>query len=556
MSKIQVNQLKAKLDQLYKGKIDLSDVTNVDDKEKFFLSRAYCAFALQECAEIESDIATNSIVDSFGDNGIDGIYYNEVTCDLWIIQSKWINAGTGEPDSGSIAKFVNGIRDIMEFKFDRFNDKIKALQTQIENAISDIRTKIKVVLAYTGSDHLADENYRLIKDLLEEINDASEVISFEKFTLKKAIQSLVNLLDGKPICIDLVIKNWGKVEEPYKAFIGLIDGHSLAQLWIDNRRKLLSENIREFIGNTLVNTDIKKTALESPELFFYYNNGVTVLCDSINKTAAGGSDHATGIFHIENMKIVNGAQTVGSLGEALLTNREALNKVYVFIKVISLDNCPQNFGEEVTKKTNTQNKIEKRDFVSLDVQHQRLQTELALQNITYYIRRTNTLSDSDSSCDVEDVITAVGCSLNDVDIAIYAKREVGKLWEKMDAAPYINIINGQLSGIRAWRCVQVMRRLESYIKEKERTTTGRRKSCYIHSNRFVLHMVLNNIEARAINDPSYNFEDYCKSLDSIFDRYEDNVFQIVERDYESSLMHQIFRNFTKTRDIKEKMTIR
>ena len=36
MSKIQVNQLKAKLDQLYKGKIDLSDVTNVNDKEKFF----------------------------------------------------------------------------------------------------------------------------------------------------------------------------------------------------------------------------------------------------------------------------------------------------------------------------------------------------------------------------------------------------------------------------------------------------------------------------------------------------------------------------------------
>ena len=107
MSKIQVNQLKAKLDQLYKGKIDLSDVTNVNDKEKFFLSRAYCAFALQECAEIESDIATNSIVDSFGDNGIDGIYYNEVTCDLWIIQSKWINAGTGEPDSGSIAKFAS-----------------------------------------------------------------------------------------------------------------------------------------------------------------------------------------------------------------------------------------------------------------------------------------------------------------------------------------------------------------------------------------------------------------------------------------------------------------
>lgn len=66
MSKIQVNQLKTKLNLLYENKIDLSDVINEGDKENCFLTRAFGAFALQVCAEIDPDIAANSIVDSYG----------------------------------------------------------------------------------------------------------------------------------------------------------------------------------------------------------------------------------------------------------------------------------------------------------------------------------------------------------------------------------------------------------------------------------------------------------------------------------------------------------
>ena len=182
-----------------------------------------------------------------------------------------------------------------------------------------------------------------------------------------------------------------------------------------------------------------------------------------------------------------------------------------------------------------------------------MQTEFALQNVTYYIRRNNIVSDQETSCDVEDVITAVGCSLDDVDITIIAKREIGKLWEKVDSTPYTSIINVNLTAVKAWRCIRVMRKLQSYIKNKERVTTGRRKSCYIHSNRFILHLVLNSIDQQIMNDPSYDFDNYLDGISTIFDKYEDAVFTIVERDYESSLMHQIFRNFTKTRDIKEKI---
>ena len=39
------------------------------------------------------------------------------------------------------------------------------------------------------------------------------------------------------------------------------------------------------------------------------------------------------------------------------------------------------------KKTNTQNRIEKRDFVSLDPLQDKLKTELAILGVDYHIKR-------------------------------------------------------------------------------------------------------------------------------------------------------------------------
>ena len=406
-----------------------------------------------------------------------------------------------------------------------------------------------------SSGFFSEYNSRLINDLLEEVNEASEVMDFSRFTLKRAIQSLVNLLDGNPITKDILIKNWERIDNPYKAVLGIIDGSTLAQLWIDNRTRLFSDNIREFIGNTSVNADIKKTALEEPEKFLYYNNGVTILCNEVNKHVAGGTDHAASNFHIENMKIVNGAQTVGSLGEAYGINPESVSKTNVFVKIISLQGSTENFGNEVTRKTNTQNRIEKRDFVSLDPQHERLKTDFALDNIFYQIKRTDSVPvDFENICNVEDLITAVACSMDNVDFSITTKREVGKLWEDISSDQYKSIINDRLTATKAWRCIRIMRQLSLYIKDKEKSSTARKKSCYIHSNRFILHLLLTQIDQQLLNDPNCDFNDFFNNeLVNRIDFYETKVFSIVERDYSSSLIHQIFRNYTKSRDIKEKV---
>lgn len=552
MSKLHVNHLKAKLTEAYTGKIDISDANSEEDKENFFLTRAYAAYTLQVLALLDSTVAATSITDGFDDNGIDALYFDKRSKELWLLQSKWIKSGNGEPATGETLKFKGGVLDLIDLKLDRFNEKMQAKELEIIEALEDPLVKIKIVLTYTGQDTFSEHNRRIIDDLLLELNDPSELAIFNRFSLKQAHKSLVGILDGQPIKADLILSNWGKVEQPYSAIYGTINGSDLAQLWSENRGRLFSDNIRDFIGFSEVNEDIRETALNEPENFYFYNNGITALCQSLNKKPIGGGDRTIGIFVAEDLKIVNGAQTVGSIGNAYEINPEQVNKLNVFIKVISLDNCPADFGLNVTKKTNTQNRIDKKDFVSLDPEQDRIKTELALDGIIYHLKRSNeTIKQDDHNCYVEEVITALACSKDDVTLAVQAKREVGKLWEDISKKPYIDIINSSVNATQAWRAVRVMREVANKLKLKEKTAKGRVKGCYIHSNRFVLNVVFKIIGQQTLSDPNVDFNAYfTTTLPIIIDDVAEKTKNKVEELFPESLIHQVFRNFTKCKQLK------
>src|SRR5262249_31933179 len=119
------------------------------------------------------------------------------------------------------------------------------------------------------------------------------------------------------------------------------------------------------------------------ERFWYFNNGITVLCGSIKKKPVGGNSRDSGYFECSDVSIVNGAQTVGAIHQANSTHPESVAKASVLVRFISLEDCPDGFGAEVTRATNTQNRIERRDFVALDSEQERLRTELQLEKIQY-----------------------------------------------------------------------------------------------------------------------------------------------------------------------------
>lgn len=552
MSKLHVNHLKAKLIETYSDKIDVSDARSDEEKENFLLTRAYAAYTLQVLAMLDVTVAATTITDGFDDNGIDALYFDRRNKELWLLQSKWIKNGTGEPDSGETSKFKNGVLDLIDLKLDRFNAKLQAKEPEIIEALEDPLVKIKIVLTYTGQDTFSIQNRRIIDDLLGELNDPSELAIFNRFSLRQAHKSLVGIIDGQPIKADLILSNWGKVEQPYNAIYGTINGHDLAQLWSENRGRLFSDNIRDFIGFSEINEDIRETALNEPENFYFYNNGITALCQSLNKKPIGGGDRAVGVFVAEDLKIVNGAQTVGSIGNAYEINPEQINKLNVFIKIISLENCPIDFGLNVTKKTNTQNRIDKKDFVSLDPEQDRIKTELALDGIVYHLKRSDeTIKQDEKNCYVDEVITALACSKDDVTLSVQSKREVGKLWEDISKKPYTEIINPTVSATQAWRAVKIMREVTSRLKIKEKTGSGRVKSCFIHSNRFVLNVVFKKIGQQVLSDPNFDFNNYFNNtLPTIIDNVADVTKDTVEEQFPTSLIHQVFRNFTKCKQLR------
>ena len=551
MSELQLRHVATMLKQRYSGKIDVSDCLTAreEDVNNLFLTRAYAAYSLQVIADVPEDTAANSITDGINDNGIDAILFDKSTKILWIVQSKWKKKGEGEPESGDTLKFCSGIKKIIEDDFESFNDKVKSKQCDIEEALNDYTVKINIILAYTGGDNLSSHNLDAITRLLQEVNeDSEELMSFETFTLSKAHKALAGLVDGQPINTEMVINSYGKIDEPYKAIYGYVNGTTFAQLWDIYKSRLFSENIRGFLGDSIVNDDVQATITNCPETFYYFNNGVTILCDAFNKKPL--MQQNAGTFDVKNLKIVNGAQTVGNIGKMYKTYPDAIEKVWVTVKLISLENCPPDFGENVTRKTNTQNKIEKRDFVSLDFLQDKLKTELALLGVNYHIKRSGDLVTDEMSCTVDELMIAVACSLSDIDYAVMAKREVGLLWNDTKQAPYTLIINENLTAIKAWRCVQVMRRLNTYIKRELKQNTGRKRLCIIHSNRFVLHIILNKIVTELENE-NLNFGNYLdQTLDSEIFNIEKRLYKLVEKKYKSSLIHQVFRNFTKCRELK------
>src|SRR5260370_1295423 len=168
----------------------------------------------------------------------------------------------------------------------------------------------------------------------------------------------------------------GQTREPFSSFYGQVSAIEIAS-WYAFHPRIFAPNIRMFLGSTEVNQSLMETLRNSPEKFWYFNNGITALCASIKKKLIGGSSRESGYFECTDMTIVNGAQTVGAIALANSNHPDAVAKAFVPDRFISLDQCPQGFASEVTRATNTQNRIERRDFVSLDPEQERLRTELS-----------------------------------------------------------------------------------------------------------------------------------------------------------------------------------
>ena len=129
------------------------------------------------------------------------------------------------------------------------------------------------------------------------------------------------------------------------------------------------------------------TTLEiEPDKFFYYNNGITVVCDKAVKKERRGRAY----LQVSNPQIINGQQTT----RVLASHPTQAGKVSVLVKVIEVPRDPDNHQDvfdgmvsRIVAGTNWQNAITKSDLMSNDRKQIEIERNLRCRGYVYLRKR-------------------------------------------------------------------------------------------------------------------------------------------------------------------------
>lgn len=447
----------------------------VEQKRNFY-SKAVAAYVLAHEAGATPQLAAVASIDGGFDHGIDSVFISPDNT-LWLIQSKYIEAGRGEPELGDVAKFRDGVTDLIHGRFERFNQALNAKVPDIKRVLSQDECRIRVVLAYSGT-AISEDRRHIFGDLERAFNGTNpgflRCFAYGLTTLHD-IQLAANALD--PIETEIELNDFGYVPGPYRAFYGRLSAKRLAELGVEYRDALVERNIRRFKGSTDVNDGLSTTLKDEPHHFFYFNNGVTFLCESMSEIHPRDTHRQKGLFRARGISIINGAQTVGAIAKEPIAHYEA-HPAEVLATFVCLENTPDAFGDRVTQYRNRQNSVDLQDFAALDEKQASWRQTLSMASVEYIFKHGDEDSPlSPTVFSVQEAAIALACGQTGgdwVDFVVAAKTDRKRLFRKPafvgDAAPlsdaYSRLFTDSLTARELWRSVQISRLAQKTIKAR------------------------------------------------------------------------------------------
>lgn len=261
------------------------------------------------------------------------------------------------------------------------------LPETLRSAASELRDAIK-------ADEITTLEFWYSHNLPESENVRSELKAVER-TAQNAIKAYY----GESSCTEIrsievgidTLQTWYKalrnpilVEQPFE--ISIPGGYALKSenwrayqtaipaIWFftayrDFGDKIFSANPRGYLGSRRsdanINHGIKKSARESPDDFWAFNNGITALVNKF-RVISGSKKR----IRIEGISIVNGAQTTGAIGSL---SSPPSSEVMVPTRFIECSN--PRIVQQIIEFNNSQNKMVPADFRSGDPIQKRLSEE-------------------------------------------------------------------------------------------------------------------------------------------------------------------------------------
>lgn len=367
------------------GKIQESILKNVEnyktsvEKGEAFLKWTLSHLFERGDLEIEDEVYyKTNINDGPNDGGIDAWFIENGI--ITLIQTKY-NISHSYND---VLGFINQIKKFI----DRNIPKQKSTLFDIYDKFMEAEFK---KIYYITNHEISKEDKESLEIEIENFNNKYEENSIELNILDingisnfiaDALSEVPKKFKGQKI--KLQIERYFKNKEQ-TTIIGEVMLKELASFVDKGKDYLYISNIRNYLGKNVVNKEISKTYKNTPKDFWYYNNGITIVCDDFKETSLNS---LACTLNITTPQIVNGCQTSRTIHrewkESKIEERNTQEGT-ILVKII-IDKKGKK-KPEITRFTNSQTAVTGKDFFSLQHFHKQLKKEFKELGFIYEIQR-------------------------------------------------------------------------------------------------------------------------------------------------------------------------
>jgi len=333
----------------------------------------FCDWCLVHLFELNEDERIEaSKYGGVNDNSLDAMFeFNEK---VYIIQSKYGSSHKWE----GVAKFIADIKRLAKGEVVGNRQEILEAAAIIKDAISEEK---EIRVFYLTNKEFTEFEEKKITEIQNELsavyfNFITEILDLQgiKIYLEDKLNDIPKRFDGRQLPLGVI--KYLQADDTYLAEVSLRDFFSFVNAGDDF---LYYSNIRNYLKKTSVNKGMEQTLEKEAHYFWYYNNGVTIVCDNV--------EPVNKLLKLTTPQIVNGCQTANSIKQFFRrkSNEEKLNiHGKLLVKIIEDPNRQKR--KNVTKYTNTQNAVKGKDFYALDNFQKELQQKLGELGYFYEIQ--------------------------------------------------------------------------------------------------------------------------------------------------------------------------
>ncbi|MFC8276363.1 AIPR family protein [Streptomyces sp. NPDC057271] len=485
------------LTRTYAPLIDLADVARMPEKyqDGAFLSRALAAQAVSILTGRSAEEAALSVVDGAGDSGIDAIAFSANGSDIWFVQAKWSDTGRARLSERDAAVLITGLQRVADRRYEGFNSRISALANRIDEALSSPRCRVHLVVALAGDARL-HRAAEVQLSLVEKGFGFDGRIPVDVHTLGLADFHSAARADADRTQVRLtaaLTDGWHSLSVPHQAYVGSIPAGDLAAWYNTHRDRMFAPVLRPHTSQ--FNPATVAQLVDEPEEFWYFNHGVTLVCDRV--TAHYMARKAPGQplrLSMENAQVVNGAQTVVSVAHAVDRHPEVADRALVSLRIISIDDASADLVSRITQVTEDDGPADPLDAVARDPVQQSIRDEFSYDlNKDYVYRKGAVAPAPGTGCTMQEAAVALACAHPDISLMARATADPSYLWRPAPEGAYTRLFGGRPGVHQIWQSVLLLRQVRTVLAQVAIGESPRFRNLVTHGDLLITHLVFQSI---------------------------------------------------------------